>query len=195
MSSLTLLTLLGSVSLWIPVALGELVFILIGWLVVPVAALAGAYSIQDNKYYPGPKLLWNSPLMAPYQNYEDGIDGGKDYYQAKTTFGQILYWYNRNPANGTRWLSPFNCQVDKTQVKYVGSLDSIWQYDIDDRDQWFFAWQGFKAGFYWIKTWPLLGKRRLFIGYAIYPSDTQLGQYGYRLYGAGFKMQFKTLEP
>lgn len=180
---------------WIPITLLEVTLILTGWVIIPIMAALGRYSMQESQYYPGLKLLWDDKFMFPWQNYEDGIAAGTSYYKASNTFLQIIYWSaNRNPAEGTRWVSALTCRWKPEDVTYSGSFgDQLKKYDSNE-EQWFFTRCGIYSGYYLVKRMPVLGLRRLFIGWALYPTDTLKGPYGYRLWGAGFKLQFKKLE-
>ena len=153
--------------------------ILLGWILVPLAAALKAYSLDGTtgQYH------WTWPFMKVFDNADDGImDPGYSTYTS--AFMKIVYWAAlRNPVDNLKIVPYICCQIDPTKVQWVGSLiDSdgrttfsasdealIKQYDTKI-PQWFFAWQGFYTNFYW--QFNFNGGLWLFwIGWKILPSD------------------------
>ncbi len=202
--------------------LRNLMFVL-GWVVVPIAALFRAWHInydkeKDNKgEYPNVyHFTWK--WMYPWDNDEDGI-ACQTYWKAKSgikfkrftivlpkfshMFFQILHWSCvRNPANNLRYVPYISCKIEPKKVRWIGT-DNKRPYEFDRKPpekEWFVAWQGFYSCL-WIQKkffpdWvPLVsGFRRLWIGHKVFPEDTLgIPDTSYRKDGAGFAIQFKRL--
>lgn len=174
---------------------------LLGWILIPLAAACKAYKRRKSLYYDYDVMAFTWPIMWIYNNEEDGIDAGSNYWEAKTKFQQIVYWSaNRNPTNNLRFVKYLTCDIVPNKVRFIGSFgdgpwsgtkyENIQKYDTKV-PQWFFAWQGLYSCFYW--QFMLKGKlKRFWIGWKIYPTDIY-GVTPYRKYGSGFGLQFKTV--
>lgn len=187
-----------------------LVFIpllIIGWVMVPLAAICRAYEKTDDnldKPADGPIYQFTWPIMFVWGNYEDGI-ANRNYKQFDSMFMQIVYWSCiRNPVNNLRVMPILSCKIEPKRVEFIGSFghlhgnsmsknltETIKSYDTKI-PQWFFAWHGLYSNFYW--QFNLFGKlRRIWVGWKIYPTDIY-GVTKYRESGAGFAQQFKVVK-
>lgn len=181
----------------------ELVLMIIGWIVIPIAVLFKVYK-HDILSAVSPEMChFTSKLMFIWDNYEDGICAGRQYHDFGANWKQIIYWSCiRNPVNNLRITPYLSCKINPTEVRYSGSLPVTKIFDYDTKiSQWFFAWQGIYSNFYYQFiapfTIPLIMKRgelrRFWIGWAIYPTDI-FGVSNYRKHGAGFKSQWKAVK-
>jgi hypothetical protein len=172
---------------WIIFLFVYLSLVMLGWLLVPIAAAFGSYNQTDlgsNKWH------FNWPFMWLWDNDEDGI-ANDSYYKAPNMFLQILYWSAwRNPVNNLRYVPYLSCKINPARVWFTGSLLNIYSYDTPI-PQWFIAWQGIYGCWYW-QFRPLEHLYRLWIGWKIYPTDIY-GVTEYRKRGAGFAIQFKRV--
>jgi hypothetical protein len=199
---------------WILFECISIPLMLLGWIVVPVAAICGAYvKTDDNLAKPndGPIYHFTWKWMYIWDNWEDGI-ANQNYKKFDSMFMRIVYWSClRNPTNNLRTVPYISCKID---MEGIGFFGSFWDYEPDDRatelqlhapfieavkkydtkiPQWFFAWQGLYSNFYW--QFMLNGKlRRFWIGWKIYPADIFGGDLGYRKHGAGFALQWKVVK-
>jgi hypothetical protein len=176
------------------------VLILIGWILIPIAAYKKAYVVNVKSIGPVNetgtvvyKAHFTWKLMHLWDNYEDGI-ANDTYVKFNSMFMRIVYWSAfRNPVNNLRITPILSVMISKDKVFYIGSLpgDQIRSYDTKI-PQWFFAWQGMYSNFYW--QFNLFGElRRFWIGWKIYPTDI-FGVTEYRKRGAGFALQFKRVK-
>lgn len=181
-------------------AVVDVPLMLLGWVVIPIAAACGAYTeTSPNIYHFTWKIMWL------WDNYEDGI-ANNTYSHYDNMFLRIVSWSaNRNPTNNLRLVPYLSFILDKDKVGYVGEVGgmSVKSPDDNSRDyilnrfdtnenQWYFAWHGAYTGWYWVNDFGFLGKRRVFIGWKLYPTDVG-GVTEYRKNGVGFAMQFKRL--
>jgi hypothetical protein len=184
--------------------------ILLGFIMVPIAVLSGAYvkveSSYSNKHQPIYLFTWK--IMRPWQNYEDGF-AWNTYKDFNNLLLNSIYWSCiRNPANGLRFLPITGPKLDIPKIGFVGSFGSVKDYyedKISGRDstwvlrydeatpQWFFAWQNFYANlFVHFKFRSKL--YRFWIGWKIYPAAKILGTPEYQKHGVGFATQFKQVK-
>ena len=179
--------------------------ILLGWILIPIAAACGAYEAyqgHDGAGTPRVQYRFTWKFMWLWDNEEDGI-ADKTYWVAPNMFLQILYWScNRNPSHNLSNVPYLNCKIQPEKVRFVGSEgnktdekppknNNYMLYDTKI-PQWFFAWQGPYSNFYW--QFILNGKlRRFWIGWKIYPTDIN-GVTPYRKNGAGFATQWKAVK-
>ena len=183
----------------------------IGWIMIPLAAICGAYEKTDDnlgKPSDGPIYHFTWRIMHIWDNWEDGI-ANRNYLQFRSMFLQIVYWSAfRNPVNNLRITKPISCKINAQKVhfrgSFIGTNDTLifnpeYRSLIEKYDtripQWFFCWQNiWHSNFYW--QFNAFGKLwRFWIGNAkIYPTDIFGGPYGYRDPGAGPVAQFKRVK-
>jgi hypothetical protein len=176
---------------------------LLGWIIIPPAAITEAYLWRDPVVGHKNKILcWEWDFMWLWGNDEDGIWAGEQYLDLRLKFLQIIYWSAwRNPVNNLRFCWPLTCMVEPQLVNFIGSFmdsdtkyisaDEIKRYDSPE-PQWFFCWQGLYSNFYWQfrifkKLW------RFWIGWKIMPADKLFGISEYRKKGSGFALQLKAV--
>jgi len=176
----------------------NLIAIVLGWVLIPIAVLCRAYIA----YAPGQyghykyKFTW-AWLNRVYGNWEDGIAAGWQYKDTGSVPLQIIYWScNRNPVNNLRTVPYLSCKVSAKDIGYIGSFgQQPLLYDaIVTQLQWFFVWQGPYTGFYYVAKWPVFGLRRLWLGFKLYPDNSIKGASPYQKAGVGFAMQFRPLK-
>jgi hypothetical protein len=176
--------------------------IIIGWILVPIAATFKAYKKvhePDGWGVPKDKYHFTWMLLWPWDNWEDGIaDISLD--QEDSLWWRIVYWSCiRNPVNNLRLVPFLSVKIKPEKVNWVGSYGNgnfintpaeTRSYDTKTK-QWFFCWHGFYSNFYW--QFNLFGQlMRFWIGWKILPKDVY-GVEPYRKSGAGFAMQFKRV--
>lgn len=175
--------------------------ILLGWILVPIAVLFGAYAEKYSPITNRTRLQFTWPFMAWWGNPEDGILNREmqDYFKSDKL--QIIYWSCfRNPFNGIRYVPYLSCKIDPARVRFVGSfgdsddnlsLEHLRQYDTHTV-QWFLCWQGLYSNIFW--QFRLFGVlKRLWIGNAkIMPFDVY-GVTDHRKHSAGMVTQFKSV--
>jgi len=171
--------------------------ILLGWIVVPIAAAFGAYEPYTGKDGVGNqrtdyRFTWK--IMYPWGNREDGI-ANDTYVKFDSMFMKIVYWSCfRNPANNLRYVPFLSVEIDPNKVRWVGGPHELpASYDMKPAEaEWFFCWCGFYSNFWWQfrmddSIW------RAWIGWKIFPVDIY-GVTGHRKESAGFATQFKRLK-
>jgi hypothetical protein len=170
----------------------NLIFILLGWLVIPLAVLFHAYheSTKDDK------IIYHFSLSAmfPWDNFEDGIAAGRQYKDCGAVWKQIIYWSClRNPANGLRWVPILSCRINPARVRFIGSSSNGADYDLKPtRPEWFYCWHGLYSNI-WIQFMWRGHLMRFWLGSKIFPSDRE-GVTAYRKSGAGFAIQLKRID-
>jgi hypothetical protein len=208
------LHLIKTIPLWIINTLFfRTLFIIVGWLVVPIGAGFKAYKPTIGYNGDGSKktiYLWTWRWLALWESYDDGI-ANDTYVKFKSMFMKIVYWSCfRNPANGMRTMPFFSVNLDPARIRFVGSFGSwgtideatVRKYDTKI-PHWFFCWQGWYSNLY--IQWEMLGQLwRFWIGSAKiypadiyggnYPADYPNGRFGYRSRGAGPVIQFKRVK-
>lgn len=182
---------------WILFIIFRTIMILIGWIVVPTAALFRAYyrtydqhkaDKNENPYV----YHFSWKLMWLWDNDEDGIANDM-YYKAPNLFLQIIYWSCiRNPANNLRYVPLFGAKLSPEKIRYIGTFGSDKKsaaaYDIK-HPLWFFCWDGFYSNIYILfNMGSVLYKFR--IGWKIYPTYIN-GIPPVRIPRAGFAIQLK----
>lgn len=171
-------------------------FILLGWIMVPIAAACGAYRAApgfDGEGTPREIFHFTWAIMAPWQNREDGV-ANDTYVKFENMFLRICYWsIIRNPAQGLRWMPYLSCKIDPKRVRWIGGpWDNAQMYDRKPAaPEWFYAWHGIYSNIWWqFKFNKVI--YRLWAGHKIFPSDIY-GVTPYRKDGAGFAIQFKAV--
>ena len=187
-----MINLLWAIPIWCIFIVIYVPMILLGWILIPLAVLFGAYEVRQSQFYDKQILSFTWPIMFPWGNEEDGISAGRQYKDCGPEWKQIIYWTAvRNPVNNLRFVPILSVIVNPKKVRFIGNLDDIQLYDTKI-PQWFFAWQGPYANFYW--QFNFLGHlRRFWIGWVIYPTDI-FGVTNYRKFGAMFTIQFKVVK-
>lgn len=172
----------------------DIPLMLLGWILIPIMAGLKRYEVRQSQVNTNMIFAWKDSFMWVWGNEEDGILGGAEYFDPDISeWRHIVLWCaNRNPTNNLRYVPGLSLMINKERVGYIGNMSDIKLYDTPI-PQWFFAWQGFYTGFWW--QFVLFGKlKRFWIGFKIYPTDTLLQtSLGYRLHGAGFALQFKSV--
>lgn len=177
---------------WIFIIVITIPIYLLGWILVPIAAGLRKYYVSE---YNGHKVVYHFTWkwMLPWDNWEDGI-ANATYWTAPNMFLQIIYWSCiRNPTNNLRIVPYLSCKINPARVCWIGTNKSSAFFDRKPAEvEWFFAWQGIYSC-YWNQFMWRGHIWRLWIGWQIYPSDTQ-GVTPYRIPGAGFALQFKKID-
>jgi hypothetical protein len=200
----------------------DIPLMLAGWIVVPIAAACGAYTI-DVKMVGDSKSTGQAVKTAHFtwrwmwlwDNEEDGI-ANDTYWKAPNMFQQIVYWSCiRNSTNNVRFVPYLNVMIDPAKVGFRGTIDTGEQWwtfehipgeeipkegsvdwsEIKLFDTKCVQWFFAWQGFYSCWYWQFLFRgsmRRLWIGWKIYPTDIY-GVTEYRKNGAGFGIQFKAV--
>lgn len=204
-----------SVPMW--ALFGVIVFLplcLLSWIMVPVAAICGAYkAVKDEDGAGNPRVEYHFtwPFMFVFDNFEDGI-ANDTYVFYPDMFRKIVYWSCiRNPINNLRIVPVLSCKINPNRVYFIGSFFNLLPGDpmlatmahsIEGEElirkydtkipHWFFAWHGLYSNFYW--QFNAFGKLwRFWIGHKIQPADIY-GVSTYRQPGAGFATQFKRVK-
>lgn len=171
----------------------DILLYMTGLILVPLAVLTGAYDEQYTFFgYFRPLFTW--PLMAPWQNFEDGIFGPPSYLTYNSSFERALKWTCfRNPVSGLRWLPPLSTLINPSKICYAGNLGPV-EPEIYELKQpsFVYVWQGVYSCVWWHFTFHGT-LYRLFVGHKLYAADCKPQDYGYRKYGTGFGMQFKAV--
>lgn len=189
---------------WILFLLVRTLFIILGWVLIPIAVICRAYAIIGVTNHGGDKWGFTWKFMdALYGNKEDGIAEGWQYWDTGAVWSQIIYWSAaRNPTAGFRWTPFLSCKIDPTKVRFRGSfggsdtpMSQLMQMGFEKYDtkvpHWFFAWHGLYSNYYYqFKAFNRLW--RFWIGWKIQPHDVN-GVSKYRKNGAGFATQFKRV--
>jgi hypothetical protein len=204
--------LLYSIPIWVAMFLLMTLVSLLGLVLIPVAVLFQAYIATGPGEYGHDKYAFTWPFMnLLYGNYTDGIAAGWQYKNMGSVPLQILYWSAiRNSANGLRTAPYLSCRIDPSRVRFKGSITSddgsrlLTPYGVEqtrryDRkpyeDQWYFAWQGLYSCIYVVRNWGPFGRRRLWVGFKLFPTDIfGLKPTDYRARGAGFARQWRRLD-
>lgn len=193
-----MLSLLTAPFIWALYLIIKTVLIITGCIWIPIAALLKAYktskSIRDGRTI----LVWSWPFMWLWSNDEDGILEGHQYYTAPNDTLQIIYWAAiRNPVNNLRYT--FMCpEVKKGQVQWIGRpFKDAALYDEKVAglypDQVYYAWQGLASCVYVVRNFGPFGRRRLWVGFKVYPINREIGPTAYQRGGVGFTLQWRRL--
>ena len=194
---------------WLLFEILHIPLILIGWVLIPIAAVCKAWRRAESERDGRQISVWSWPFMWLWSNDEDGVIAGEQYKDFKNDILQAIYWTAlRNPVNNLRFVKYVSVKIDPTIVGFRGTfgkndIEIGWAVPPDFKEQvmkydtkvphWFFAWQGFYTNWYW--QFMFRGKlKRFWIGWKIYPTDIfGLAPTSYRKNGAGFAVQFKTI--
>jgi hypothetical protein len=175
---------------WILFIALDLSLLLIGWVLVPIAAACRAYEMTDlnvSKPGDGPIYHFTWRFMWLWDNKIDGI-ANINYKKCSSLFWQILYWYNRNPVSNLRFVKYLSFKISPEKINFIGSANCIPE-SIAKRPHWFLCWHGPYSCFYWRGA-----SREFLIGWKAYPKDIYgLNENSYRLESTGFGSQFKRI--
>lgn len=121
---------------WILFELLNIPLIILGWVLIPIAAACKAYKpdldfVMSYGDLPGVtakgddvKYHFTWPFMFLWDNYEDGI-ANDTYWKAPNMFLQIVYWSaNRNPTNNLRIVPYLSCKLNPEKIGFRGSFIS-----------------------------------------------------------------------
>lgn len=188
------------VPLWLVAGFIKLVVVILGYVVVPIAALLKMYEMTEArplghpKHYDGDKYNWKYWWLKPWDNFDDGI-ANRNYKQFDSMFWQIVYWSCfRNPANGLREMPITSVRVKPLQINYITDLEDIRESKAR-QPHWFFCWQGLYMCYfnqYYNDDGEL---KRIWLGYKLIPRDKMgISPDDYRYRGAVMTFQFKRIE-
>jgi len=202
------LRILYGIPIWIIMLPVKPVFILLGYVMIPIATLCRAYEMTEArppghpKHYDGDKYNFTWKIMKPWDNWSDGI-ANRNYFQYDSFFWQVFRWSAvRNSANGLREMPLVSLKIKAFKVKYVGSLglpkvsDNIVTYPAYKGrfPHWYFCWHGPYTCFLWQFKLSENHMRRLWIGFKMKPQDLLgLDKDDYRIRGAAFTFQMKRV--
>lgn len=128
-----LLAIPGWIAYLVPMAL----LILLGFLIVPIAALSRSYKLRESDRYVDRKTLQFHDGVWMYCNEEDGIDGAANGFWPSTgrwpitrweEFKQIVAWSAwRNSVGNARWLPFFGMTIadPKDMVVYLPQPNTV----------------------------------------------------------------------
>jgi hypothetical protein len=199
-SKLNLFRLVYAVPMWL--AFEFLVFlplVLLGWVLVPIAALMRAYQLTDpnlEKPNDGPIYHFIWPFMWVFDNDGDGI-ANCNYKRFNSLFKQIIYWSCiRNPVNNLRFAPVLGLKIEPAEVRFTGSFETAQSYESGRHyPYWFFAWQGAYSCIRVQYRSPLTDTMQEFwCGWKIWPQDVHGIKPGsFRSKAAGFAFQWRSL--
>jgi hypothetical protein len=185
----------------------ELPLIIIGWLLIPIAAACKAYEPyqgHDGAGTPRIQHRFTWPIMWLYQNQEDGISNNQ-YSHYQNMFMRIVSWSAvRNPCNNLRYAPYLSFKIEPNNIRFIGSLSSLtdnsrvpfdqelfkkmtMQYTLPGPSRWVICWHGAYSCLYWRGL-----TREFWIGFKILPKDLY-GVTSYRKDRTGFAMQWRRV--
>jgi len=172
----------ASLLLWPAYLALFLALLLVGFVVVPVAAYLRWYYWLDDA------VFWTPRWLAPWDNLEHGIAGPASYQPDISLPWRIVSWSAfRNPVNGLRFM--FGIMADARRIRHVGnSLDPETDAMHEPgRTFWAFTWQGPLAGY---KRARARGRimTETWIGWKFLPKDA-FGVHDWRTHDVGFAVQ------
>ena len=177
-------------------------FIILGWILVPIAVLLKCYemrnsSISNNKII----RAFTCKFMWPWGNEEEGIGVYGD--QSWSTQLRIVYSEClRNPANNLRYVPFLSLKIDPNLIDFTGSFGSksdnlsketIYKYDDNKELFWSLTCCGLYSNIRF--HFKLLDARyRFWLGWKIHPEDMfGISETSHRYASAGFATQFKKI--
>jgi hypothetical protein len=116
---------------WIAYLIPMTLLILLGFLIVPIAALSRSYSYRESDRYVKRSTLQFPDWLWLYNNEEDGIDGAANGFWPSpftgrwAAFKQIVAWSAwRNSVGNARWVPFFGMTIadPKDMVVYLPEL-------------------------------------------------------------------------
>lgn len=183
---------------WPLYTLLSLALLLCGLPLISLALLCNATEMQPSKYFDSKSIVaFKWAIMAPYQNWEDGIYPPNYVHQHPTwsPFKVGFIWTAlRNPISGLRWAPLLSFLIDRAKVGYIGTLGPVdpAQYELK-QPSFVYVWHGAYSGLWW--HFKIRNKLyRLQLGHKLYAADCKPQDYGYRKYGTGFSAAFKPVD-
>jgi hypothetical protein len=137
---------------------------LLGWILIPLAAVCKAYTQDSSGLY---HFTW--PFMAIYDNKSDGI-ACNDYWPTVTNmFKRIWLWSAvRNPLASITMIPYIHCAIDPLKVRWIGSITNYPEVSVKPGcvalsqetlkynqkvPCWYVARQGLFSCIYWQFNW------------------------------------------
>lgn len=173
---------------------------ILGWIVIPLAAVMRAYETRYVPRFGRSSLQWRWRWMWPWGNEEDGIDGMRPWdwgwinpWFIKTAewseFRRIVHWSAwRNPVNNLRFTRPFGFLIQPEKIDYIGNSKHPRTDNYNKPGTyWFLARHGWYTAFGIITLgW------RFRLGWRFFPSDADglTDPDDARAKGCGFTLQF-----
>jgi hypothetical protein len=125
-----------AIPVWIAYLIPMTLLVLLGFLIVPIAAIPRFMKYRESDRYVGRMTLQFSDWLWLYCNEEDGVDGGANGFWPSvlndlTRFGgwrQIVAWSAwRNSVGNARWLPFFGLTVadPKDTVVYLPQHNTV----------------------------------------------------------------------
>lgn len=169
--------------IWIPL-------LLIGWVLIPLAAVTGSYAEGKSRVYDKVITRWKRPIMYPWGNEEDGIVAGEQLINWPIWI-RIIYWSAfRNPVNNLRFVKYLRCDLNPGLIEYMASFSNPLDDDLKG-ELWYYCYQGYYSNYR--AQFKLFGQiYRFWIGWKIYPSSIQSIP-EYQRHGVGFALQLKRV--
>lgn len=201
------------IATWIFFWLLRVVFVVLGFVLIPIALMFNAYETRQSKVWSERTIVnWTWEFMHPWGNEEDGILAGEELIGYPNAI-RIFYWSAiRNPANNLRFMPFFSHKINKDTVEYKSSFkfqDEL-QDELDkfhyvfmaeegrfEKEFWYLAWDGLWRSNFRIEFKAFNKYWRFWFGNTkIYPSDKykEVQPEDYRYYGAGPVSQFKRIK-
>lgn len=162
--------------MWVLMLLIKIPTALLGAIMVPLL-----YPIRNTLYEDLP--FWTRPWANP-EDWEGPGFGEQSlpmwWVLSKGTGFWSFYKYHavRNPANGLRSFEWLDLDIVPHKVEFRRSKNyTQLRYDVHRiREQglstvWYFAWQGFRAGFHIVHIWNSERHLNILIGWRVEPSD------------------------
>lgn len=195
-----LLRLIYSIPMWLIFQLCIfLPLVLLGWVLVPIAAACRAYKMTDlniEKPADGPIFHFTWPFMWLWDNEGDGI-ANLNYKVYPTMFQQIIYWScSRNPVNNLRYVPYLALKIAPEEVRFCGSYETAMSYESGRHyPYWSFTWQGAYSNIRIQYRSPITDKLTEFWwGWKLWPQDTHgLKPGSFRYISAGFALQWRSM--
>lgn len=179
---------------WIVFTAIQFPLLLLGLILIPLIAKLKRYEVRKSKVFDKDILSWKDKWMWPWGNEEDSILNGAQYYDAGSTFKQIVYWSAvRNPVNNLRYTPILSLKIESDKVEFIGSnVADIKEYD-HNIEMWYLCWHGIYSNLR-VQTKIFGSLWRFWIGWKIYPEDSIRPVVGHRVPGAGVAYQIKKLD-
>jgi hypothetical protein len=180
----------------------------IGYIVVPIAVIFGAYSMKprmlagksvDMGYFTW-KWMWlwgnDEEGIAWYDTMNISFFG---WFEVTIKFKalplKIIYSScKRNPVNNLRYVPWLSVKIDPAKVRYVAKpkFEDLKLYDSDKLNFKYYAWQGIYSCYR--SHFQVFGYRfRFWLGWKFYVDDVN-GVFDHRKESAGFASQLKGID-
>lgn len=182
---------------WLLYMILALILDVLGYILVPICAITGAYEMRESSKYEGRIVRAFSPsFMWLWSNEEEGIG---HYGNPKWPLWLRIIYSEcvRNPSNNARYVPYLSFIIKPKNVRFIATPDknAVELYDEDNEDFAYFAWHGLYSCIRVQRNFGIFGRRRLWIGWKIYPEDIKgLPVWDHRTAGVGFARQFRRLK-